>query len=217
MGLPENIDALLVKFDINQESLARVAGVAPATVTRWRQGSQMRRGSIEKICEFFGLSEDDLLSDSYGLAAKEHGRFGGVPVNAGDDATVPLVTLGSVHAGPLSEEGEAERTVDVPASLLRSHPCARALVVEGDCMDRVAPPGMCVVYDPDMEPRNGSVVIVETEGYDAVMRRWYRGGDTLMLVADSHERHPDIVLHEDDGPIRVVGVVVWVQSSEEMS
>jgi repressor LexA len=74
MGLPENIDALLVKFDINQESLARVAGVAPATVTRWRQGSQMRRGSIEKICEFFGLSEDDLLSDSYGLAAKELGR-----------------------------------------------------------------------------------------------------------------------------------------------
>ena len=199
MGLPENIDALLVKHDITQESLARVAGVSPSSVTRWRHGAQMRKDSLEKICEYFDISEDDLLSDSYGLAAKEHGRFNDVPVRADGDATVPLTTLGSV-----------------PASLLRSHPRARALVVEGDCMNRVAPDGMAVVYDPDMEPHNGSVAIVETENYDAVMRRWYRGGDTLMLVADSYGKHPDIVLTEEDGPIRLVGTVVWVQSSREM-
>ena len=176
----------------------------------------MRKDSIEKICTYFGLTEDDLLSDSYGLAAKEHGRFNDVPVHASGDATVPLVTLGSVHAGPFSEEGDTERSVDVPASLLRSHPRARALIVEGDCMNRVVNEGMAVVYDPDMEPHNGSIAIVETESYEAVMRRWYRGGDTLMLVADSYARHPDIVLGEDSGPIRVVGVVVWVQSAQEM-
>lgn len=139
-----------------------------------------------------------------------------MPVRADGDATVPLTTLGSVHAGPFSEEGETERSIDVPASLLRSHPRARALIVEGDCMNRVAPEGMAVVYDPDVEPHNGSIAIVETENYDAVMRRWYRGGDTLMLVADSYGKHPDIVLHEEDGPIRLVGTVVWVQSSKEM-
>lgn len=74
MGLPENIDALLVKYEINQDQLARVARVAPSTVARWRQGSQMRRSQLERICEYFGLTEDDLLSTESGLAAKEHGR-----------------------------------------------------------------------------------------------------------------------------------------------
>jgi len=73
MGLPENIDALLVKFDITAEQLARVAEVDPSSVTRWRQGSQMRRATLRKVCDFFELTEDDLLSTDNGLAAKEHG------------------------------------------------------------------------------------------------------------------------------------------------
>ena len=74
MGLPENIDALLVKFDITQDQLARVAGVHPSSVARWRTGSQMRHAQLAKICEYFDLSEDDLLSTENGLAAKEHGH-----------------------------------------------------------------------------------------------------------------------------------------------
>ncbi len=74
MGLPENIDALLVKFDINQDQLARVAEVNPSSVARWRRGSQMRKTQIERICAYFDLTEDDLLSTENGLAAKEHGR-----------------------------------------------------------------------------------------------------------------------------------------------
>lgn len=37
-----------------------------------------------------------------------------------------------------------------------------------------------------------------------------------MLVADSHAEHADIVLREEDGPIRVWGTVVWVQSHGEV-
>lgn len=73
MGLPENIDALLVKYDITQEQLARVAGVHPSSVARWRRGAQMRRPYLDRVCDYFGLTEDDLLSTDSGLAAKEHG------------------------------------------------------------------------------------------------------------------------------------------------
>lgn len=73
MGLPENIDALLVKFEINSDQLARVAGVDKSSVTRWRQGSQMRKATLKKVCDYFNLTEDDLLSTENGLAAKEHG------------------------------------------------------------------------------------------------------------------------------------------------
>lgn len=216
MGIPENIDALLVKYDITQEALARIAKVAKSSVSHWRlDGMRPRDEAVQNICDYFGLIPDDILSDHYGLAAKEHGRFGR-PVTAGERATVPLLSLGRVHAGPLSEEEAVEEEVEVPASVLERHPRAQSLIVEGDCMDRFALPGMAVVFDPDLSPGNGSVAIVETDDHEAVMRRWYRGGDTLLLVADSHGDYPDIVLKWDDGPIRVIGVVVWVQSTEEL-
>lgn len=219
MGLPENIDALLVKFDINQDALARVAGVSPSSVTRWRNGAQMRKEPLERICSYFDLTEDDLLSSSYGLAAKEHGRAlpaNALPVYSSGEATVPLLTLGRVHAGDLTDEEEVERRVEVPASVLAAHPRAFALVVEGDCMDRVVPEGAHVLVDPGREPSNGSIAVVETEGYRAVMRRWYRGSSTLMLSADSFSEHEDMIFGQDDGPVRVVGTVVWWQAPGEM-
>lgn len=221
MGLPENIDALLVKHDLTQEALARIAGVTPGSVTGWRKGSRPRHEAIAKICEYFNISEDDLLSDRYGLAAKEHGQFrdlpkGAMPVYSSGEATVPLLTLGRVHAGALTDEEEAAHRVEVPASVCSRHPRAFALVVEGNCMNRVIPEGAHVLVDPDREPSNGSIAVVETESYQAVMRRWYRGSSTLMLTADSYEEQEDLVFTMDDGPVRVIGTVVWYQSPEEM-
>ena len=221
MGIPENIDALLVKFDLKPESLARIAGVTAATVSRWRTGQidNIRKTNLDRICEALEIEPDDILSSSVGLAAKEHGRAlpkGAMPVYSSGEATVPLLTLGRVHAGELTDEEEAEGRVEVPASVCSRHPRAFALLVEGSCMDRVIPEGAHVLVDPDREPRNGSIAVVETEGYRAVMRRWYRGSSTLMLAADSHEDQDDMVFGVDDGPVRVIGTVVWWQAPEEM-
>lgn len=221
MGIPENIDALLVKFDITQEALARIAGVAPSSVNGWRNGAVPRKNAIERMCKELEITRDDIMSDEYGLAAKEHGRVpslpkGAMPVYSSGEATVPLLTLGRVHAGALTDEEEAEHRVEVPASVCSRHPRAFALVVEGNCMDRVIPEGAHVLVDPDREPSNGSIAVVETEAYQAVMRRWYRGSSTLMLTADSYEEQEDLVFSMDDGPVRVIGTVVWWQAPEEM-
>lgn len=221
MGIPENIDALLVKFDITQEALARIAGVAPSSVNGWRNGAVPRKNAIERMCKELEITRDDIMSDEYGLAAKEHGRVpslpkGAMPVYSSGEATVPLLTLGRVHAGALTDEEEAEHRVEVPASVCARHPRAFALVVEGNCMNRVIPEGAHVLVDPDREPSNGSIAVVETEAYQAVMRRWYRGSSTLMLTADSYEEQEDLVFTMDDGPVRVIGTVVWYQSPEEM-
>lgn len=219
MGLPENIDALLVKHDLTQEALARIAGVTPGSVTGWRKGSRPRKEAISRLCEYFNISEDDLVSDHYGLAAKEHGRYampdGAMPV-VPSSATVPLLTIGRVHAGAMTDEEEVAHRVEVPASVCENHPRAFALEVEGDCMDRVIPEGSHVLVDPDREPGNGSIAVVETEAYRAVMRRWYRGSSTLMLTADSHAEQEDMVFGLEDGPVRVVGTVVWWQAPAEM-
>lgn len=219
MGIPENIDALLVKFDITQEALARIAGVAPSSVNGWRNGAVPRKNAIERMCEALEISRDDIMSDEYGLAAKEHGRYaipdGAMPV-VPSSATVPLLTIGRVHAGAMTDEEEVAHRVEVPASVCENHPRAFALEVEGDCMDRVIPEGSHVLVDPDREPGNGSIAVVETEAYRAVMRRWYRGSSTLMLTADSHAEQEDMVFGPEDGPVRVVGTVVWWQAPAEM-
>lgn len=219
MGIPENIDALLVKFDITQEALARIAGVAPSSVNGWRNGAVPRKNAIERMCKALEISRDDIMSDEYGLAAKEHGRYampdGAMPV-VPSSATVPLLTIGRVHAGAMADEEEVAHRVEVPASVCENHPRAFALEVEGDCMDRVIPEGSHVLVDPDREPGNGSIAVVETEAYRAVMRRWYRGSSTLMLTADSHAEQEDMVFGLEDGPVRVVGTVVWWQAPAEM-
>ena len=63
---------------------------------------------------------------------------------------------------------------------------------------------------------SGKIAIVETEDYRAFMRRWYRGGSTLMLVADSYDEWDDIILKEDERSIRVIGTMAWVQSVSEL-
>lgn len=70
MGVPENIDVLLERFDVTQEALARIAGVSPSSVSNWRRDQMPRVGAVNKICEHFGLTWDDIMSNSLGLATK---------------------------------------------------------------------------------------------------------------------------------------------------
>ena len=213
MSIGENIRRFRKQAGYTQEELAEKLDVARSTITQWETGwSSPRMGMVQKLAGVFGVSSAAMLAEEEDSYLPK----GAMPVYSSGEAAVPLLTLGRVHAGDLTDEDEAERRVEVPASVCSRHPRAFALAVEGNCMDRVIPDGAHVLVDPDSEPRNGSIAVVETEAYQAVMRRWYRGSNTLMLAADSHEEQEDMVFDMDDGPVRVVGTVVWWQASEEM-
>lgn len=221
MGVPENIDALLVKFDITQDHLARVAGVTPGAVTGWRKGSVPRDDAVENMCSHFGIEKDDILSDRYGLAAKEHGTVPKLPPNAiipppSRPAYLPL--LGRVHAGDAQEPDVIDDKVSVPYEVWERHQDAYFLEVEGQCMSKVYPEGSFILVDAHETPRNGSIAVVSIDGADYVMRRLYRGANTMILSPDSWEDgHEDIVIKEGDGhTVEFVGVVVWYQASKEM-
>lgn len=180
-----------------------------------------REEPVKRIADFFGLERDDIVSDSYGLAAKEHGRIprSAQPVAGADMVAVPL--RGRVHAGSATEPedlGELGKTVLVPRALLDADPDTYACESEGDCMDKVYPEGCTVVVSPNRQPQNGSVAVVTIDGHDAVMRRMYHTPNTLVLSPDSHNpEHMDIVITSDsDHTVEFGGKVVWFQAREEM-
>lgn len=226
MSIAYNIKKLREIFDLTQADLAEVAGVTKNAVSQWENGrAEPRMGAIERMSACYGLRKSYLIEDG-GMdqidpvtrkpKKQAYRPQGAMPVYSSGEATVPLLTLGRVHAGALTDEEEVESRVEVPASVCERHPRAFALVVEGNCMNRVIPEGAHVLVDPDREPSNGSIAVVETEAYQAVMRRWYRGTSTLMLTADSYEEQEDLVFGMDDGPVRLIGTVVWYQSPREM-
>lgn len=210
MGISQNIKRLRKQAGMTQVELAEKLDVARSTITQWETGrSSPRMGMVQKLAGVFGVTSAEMLAEPTDLPD------GAMPV-VPSSATVPLLTIGRVHAGAMTDEEEVAHRVEVPASVCENHPRAFALEVEGDCMDRVIPEGSHVLVDPDREPGNGSIAVVETESYRAVMRRWYRGSSTLMLTADSHVEQEDMVFGPEDGPVRVVGTVVWWQAPAEM-
>lgn len=218
MGIPENIDALLVKFDITQEALARIAGVAPSSVNGWRNGAVPRKNAIEKMCQALEITRDDIMSDEFGLAAKEHGRVpsGAKLPSEPRPAYAPL--LGRVHAGDACEPDVIDDRVPIPYEVRSAHPHGYFLEVEGNCMSRVYPEGCHIYIDPRQQPRNGSVAVVSIDGADYVMRRLYNTGRTIVLSPDSwDDSYEDIVITgEDERTVEYVGTVVWFQPAEEM-
>ena len=220
MGIPENIDALLVKFDITQEALARIAGVAPSSVNGWRNGAVPRKNAIDKMCQALEITRDDIMSDEFGLAAKEHGRYT-LPSSAklpADPRPAYAPLLGRVHAGDACEPDIVDYRVPIPYEVRESHPEGYFLEVEGNCMSRVYPEGCHIYIDPRQPPQNGSVAVVSIDGADYVMRRLYNTGRTVVLSPDSWEDdYEDIVITGDDErTVEYVGTVVWFQPSEEM-
>lgn len=209
MAFAENLNALMRRQDASGAEIARIAGVSPSAVTRWRTGAQIRREPLERICEHFGLSPDDLLSDSVGLAAKE--RMNALGATPAPSVLVPVLGRISAGTGLQAIEQTGERH-DTPASLVVGRPRAFWLRVSGSSMNRLLPDGALVLVDPDAEVRSGDIAAVFVNGDDATVKRVHFDGGAVILAPESHSdayRERVIDEHDPDAPdVRMIGRVV---------
>lgn len=222
MGIPENIDALLVKYDINQDHLARIADVTPGAVTGWRKGSTPRKDAVRNICDYFNLSEDDILSENYGLAAKEYGVFPGIS-NARPAVGMAMglaPRLGKVHAGVLAQPDVCDEAtmVSIPQFLVDEDPDCFVVSSEGDCMDKVLSVGSDLVVSRKKQPRDNSIVMASVDGCDYIVRRLRMTANTMILSPESHNPdHEDIIIRRDsEHSLEIPGVITWYQAPREM-
>lgn len=218
MAIRENIIKLREMNQITQEQLAEIAGVSRGAVSQWEGGfSEPRMGAIQRMADYFNISKSNIIEDGGMDVCYRSSIPGAMKVRGCEDTYIPLLSFGRVHAGSLTDEEAAEKTINVPSSVANNHPNAFALEVEGNCMNHVIPEGAHVLVDPDVYPSNGSIVVAETEDYQAIMRRWYKGSKSLMLVADSYEEFEDLIFTGDEQSIKAIGTVVWFQAAKELN
>lgn len=210
MNTGASIRRLRKQRGLTQEQLGKMVDVSRSTITQWERGwTTPRMGNVQLLAGALGVSTADIIADEL------------PPSNAIKPATAkpayaPL--LGRVHAGEAQEPDVLQDAIPVPYEIIKRHPQGYFLQVEGDCMDNVYPEGCYILIDPEQRPSNGSIAVVSIDGADYVMRRLYRGANTLILSPDSHNaEHEDMVFTTTtEHTVEFHGTVVWFQSSKEM-
>lgn len=212
MSIGSNIERLRNQHDWTQEDLAQKVGVSRSTITQWENGwTRPRMGNVQLLAGVFGVSTGVIVAEGESDAPD-----GAIKPAASEPAYAPL--LGRVHAGKAQEPDILDDRIPVPYEVIKFHPQAYFLQVEGDCMDRVYPEGCYILIDPEKQPQNGSIAVVSIDGADYVMRRLFRGANTLVLSPDSHNpEHKDLVISStSEHTVEFHGTVIWFQSSREM-
>lgn len=210
MSTGANIRRLREQRGLTQEQLGKMVDVSRSTITQWERGwTTPRMGNVQLLAGALGVSTADIIAD-------ELPPSNAIKPTTAKPAYAPL--LGRVHAGEAQEPDVLQDAIPVPYEIIKSHPQGYFLQVEGDCMDNVYPEGCYILIDPEQRPSNGSIAVVSIDGADYVMRRLYRGANTLILSPDSHnDEHEDMVFTAaDEHTVEFHGTVVWFQSSKEM-
>lgn len=203
MEMMQRIRALMEQRDVNQDALARIAGVSKGSVSHWFAGRVSPKAEpLSRIADYFGVSVEYLLTgESVGVRPS--------PVRM-----VPI--LGTTFAGVPDEPIECGGEAMLYDSLAERHPRCYALRVHGSCMDRVFTESDHIFVDPDRQPRDGSIAVMLIDGKTET-RRVKLGAGTMLLVSESHEPQPDIVIMAGDGrEVTCQGTVFWWQSAVEL-
>lgn len=215
MTIAENIRRIRRSAGMTQEEFGKLAGVSSMAVSQWENGRAVpRMGAVEKIAASLRIAKSDIIEGEV-LSADSRFPSNRIPVKGMPMGRVPLV--GNTHAGKacLPEELDEFPEVEVPQFLIDRDPGSYGLEVDGDCMDRVCPPGMVAVVQPGVAAHSGDVVVATIDGADSIMRRMTVINGDLILSPESH--NPDhenmYIAAQDDRQVHVEHVA-YFQSRE---
>lgn len=87
------------------------------------------------------------------------------------------------------------------------------LRVIGDSMNKVIPPNMLALIDPDVEVQNGDIAAIAVNGFDATLKRFYKFQDGITLEPESYNPEYKTQFYDSKAqeftPVVVKGKLVW--------
>lgn len=207
-----NLKALREDNDMTQQELADALGFTQTSVGGWETRSKHpRKSTISAICEYFGVTEDDLVSGSSGYYAKRYV----MPQPKTSDTFAPVA--GSIAAGSSRHAFELSgETHWVNPSVLDSYPDGFFVRVAGDSMNLSLPDGSFAFVAP-VEVRSGDIAAVKVNGDDATVKRVkLMDGLVILEPESSNPEHKRKIIDgtDPDAPdVRLLGKVVWADLS----
>ena len=131
-----------------------------------------------------------------------------------DKFFIPRPILGEVAAGnPLTIYPDAIDTVELP-TIARMPKDSFLLRVKGDSLkDAYIFSGDIVIVNPNLEPKNGQIVVAVLDDA-AVVKRFYKKRSEIELVSENPEFKP-IVIDKKYPSFKIVGIVVGIYRSME--
>ena len=189
MNIANNIKLIRNQKGLSQATLAALVGVDRSAVAQWENGIAFpRKQHLIHLAEVLETTPAALVGNA-----------------SNEAAFIPLIDT----SGELTGE-----SLEVPVGLFERHPRARALVMPDNGMANLFTRGLAVIHDPTLEPTNGQIAAILYEGH-VLVRHLFYGSNTIMLTSDSFEDCPDVIVTDPDS-LRVLGLVIWVQSAHEL-
>lgn len=135
-----------------------------------------------------------------------------IEITVEDKFFIPRPVLGEVAAGnPLTIYPDAIDTIELP-TIVRMPKDSFLLRVKGDSLkDAYIFSGDIVIVNPNLEPKNGQIVVAILDDA-AVVKRYYKKKNEIELVSENPEYKP-IVIDKKYASFKIVGIVVGVYRS----
>ena len=102
--------------------------------------------------------------------------------------TIPVISWAHAGAATSYEELPAHWQERIPTMCRGKR--AFGLIIEGDSMMPRCEPGDIVNVDPDLEPRNGCLVVVKLKNDGVMLRRFTRLSDTRVKLIAYNTLYP---------------------------
>jgi repressor LexA len=136
----------------------------------------------------------------------------GIELTLEEKFFVPRPVLGEVAAGnPLTIYPDAIDTIQLP-TIARMPKDSFLLRVKGDSLkDAYIFGGDIVIVNPNLEPKNGQIVVAILDDA-AVVKRFFKKRNELELVSENPDYKP-IVIDKKYPSFKIVGIVVGVYRS----
>lgn len=138
----------------------------------------------------------------------------GIELTLEDKFFVPKPILGEVAAGnPLTIYPDAIDTIQLP-TIARMPKDSFLLRVKGDSLkDAYIFSGDIVIVNPNLEPKNGQIVVAVLDDA-AVVKRFYKKRSEIELVSENPNYKP-IVIDKKYPSFKIVGIVIGIYRSLE--
>lgn len=172
----------------------------------------MPRGNatLKKIADYFDVSMEAL----FGYDLVNPGAFSDLPEEQNAKMKyVPLIA--EIAAGMPIEADEIIDFIPIPNEVMRKHPAAYLLRINGTSMNRVLPDGCYALVGPSMKDVvDGHAYAVKVNGDALTAKRIKRLANGVELIPDSLDpTHKPIVFDKDDESkwkeLKIEGEIVW--------